>query len=154
MKQQGFSLIELMIAVVIVGIISAVAIPNYRDYVTRSRIPEATAGLGDIRVRMEQFFQDRRTYPTAGCVVAPTVPSATELKLQVPLGESYDFTCAATATTYTVTATGKGSMAGFLFSVDQFNARTSNFTGTAAADGWTSHAPNNCWVIRKGGKCS
>jgi type IV pilus assembly protein PilE len=152
MKQQGFSLIELMIAVVIVGIISAVAIPNYRDYVTRSRVPEATAGLGDIRVRMEQFFQDNRSYPVGGCVVAPAAAGPTQL--QVPLGESYDFTCAATATTYTVTATGKGSMAGFQFSIDQFNARNSNFTGTAAADGWISHAPNNCWVIRKGGKCS
>jgi type IV pilus assembly protein PilE len=152
MKQQGFSLIELMIAVVIVGIISAVAIPNYRDYVTRSRIPEATAGLGDIRVRMEQFFQDNRSYPVGGCVVSPAAPGATQL--QVPAGDSYDFTCAATATTYTVTAAGKGSMVGFEFTIDQFNGRNSNFTGTAAADGWTSHAPNNCWVIRKGGKCS
>ena len=46
--QQGFSLIELMIAIVIVGIITAVAIPSYRDYVTRSRVPEATAALGDL----------------------------------------------------------------------------------------------------------
>ena len=152
MKQQGFSLIELMIAVVIVGIISAVAIPNYRDYVTRSRVPEATAGLGDLRVRMELFYQDNRTYPTGGCVVAPTAPSATQL--QVPLGQNYNFTCGTpTATTYTVQAAGKGSMAGFQYTLDQFNARTSNFSGAAATAGWTSHAPNNCWATKNGGYC-
>ena len=150
--QQGFSLIELMIAVVIVSIITAVAVPSYRDYVTRSRVPEATAGLGDIRVRMEQFYQDNRTYPTGGCVVAPAAPLATQV--QVPLGQSFDFTCGApTATTYTVQADGKGSMAGFRYSVDQFNGRASNFTGAAAANGWTAQAPNNCWVNKKGGRC-
>lgn len=152
MKQHGFSLIELMIAVVIIGIITAVAIPNYRDYVTRSRVPEATAGLGDIRVRMEQYYQDNRTYPTGGCVVAPTAPSATQL--QVPLGQNFDFTCGApTAITYTVQAAGKGSMAGFAYTVDQFNGKSSTFTGTAATDGWASHSPNNCWATKKGGYC-
>ncbi len=152
MKQQGFSLIELMIAVVIIGIITAVAIPNYRDYVTRSRVPEATASLGDLRVRMELFYQDNRTYPTGGCVVAPTAPSATQL--QVPLGQNFDFTCGApTATTYTVQAAGKGSMAGFAYTVDQFNGKSSTFTGTAAADGWASHSPDNCWATKKGGYC-
>jgi len=152
MKQQGFSLIELMIAVVIVGIISAVAIPNYRDYITRSRVPEATAALGDLRVRMEMFYQDNRTYPTGGCVVAPTAPSATQL--QVPLGQNFDFTCGApTATTYTVQAAGNGSMAGFQYTVDQFNGKASTFTGAAATNGWSAHAPNNCWVTKKGGAC-
>ena len=150
--QQGFSLIELMIAIVIVGIITAIAIPNYSDYVTRSRVPEATAGLGDIRVRIEQFYQDNRTYPTGGCVVAPTAPSATQL--QVPLGQNFDFACGApTATTYTVQANGKGSMAGFQYTLDQFNGRTSNFSGAAATNGWASHAPNNCWASKKGGYC-
>jgi type IV pilus assembly protein PilE len=155
-RQQGFSLMELMIAVVIVGIISAVAIPNYRDYVTRSRIPEATAGLGDIRVRMEQFYQDNKTYPTGGCVVAPTAPLLNQL--QVPLGQNFGFDCGAaaalpTGTTYTLKATGKGSMSGFLYTIDQFNGRATTFSGTAAANGWTSASPNNCWVTAKGGKC-
>lgn len=152
MKQQGFSLIELMIAVVIIGIITAVAIPNYQDYVTRSRVPEATASLGDLRVRMEQFYQDNRTYPTGGCVVAPTAPSATQL--QVPLGQNFDFTCGApTATTYAIQANGRGPMAGFQYAVDQFNGKTSAFTGAAATKGWTVPSPNNCWVTKKGGNC-
>ncbi len=151
MKQQGFSLIELMIAVVIIGIISAVAIPNYRDYVTRSRVPEATSELGNLRVRMEQFFQDNHTYPTGGCVVAPTAATATTL--QVPLGDSFDFSCATTATTFTVTATGKNTMDGFQYTIDNFNGKASNFSGTASANGWTSHSPNTCWATKTGGKC-
>jgi type IV pilus assembly protein PilE len=152
MKQQrGFSLIELMIAIVIVGILASIALPSYRDYLTRSRIPEAAAELGDIRVRMEQFFQDNRTYPVSGCATAPAVPSATQIA--VPAGDSFNFSCVATATTYTATATGKGSMAGFQYTVDQFNGRASNISGAAATAGWSAHSPNNCWVTKKGGGC-
>jgi type IV pilus assembly protein PilE len=155
-RQHGFSLIELMVTIVIIGILATVAIPNYRDYVTRGRIPEATSGLADIRVRMEQFYQDNRTYPTGGCVNAPTAPSA--IQLQVPLGENFALSCgtgasAPTATTYTVTATGNGSMAGFQYTLDQFNTRATNISGAASTAGWTSHSPNNCWVTKKGGRC-
>ena len=149
--QQGFSLIELMIAVVIVGIITAVAIPNYSDYVTRSRVPEATAALGDLRVRMEQFYQDNRSYPVDGCAVAPTAPTATQVS--VALGNSFDFTCAATATTFTVTAAGKGPMAGFAYTVNQLNNQTSAITGVPLGQGWKARTPNNCWVTKKGGYC-
>jgi type IV pilus assembly protein PilE len=152
MKQQkGFSLIELMIAVVIISILTSIAIPSYQDYIVRSRIPEATSGMADIRVRLEQFYQDNRSYPIGGCVVAPTAPSATQLS--VPAGSSFDFACTATATAFSVTASGKNAMAGFSYTLDQQNNRTTTFSGLAASKGWTSAAPNNCWVTRKGGKC-
>lgn len=149
--QRGFSLLELMVAVAIVSIITAIALPNYQDYLLRSRVPEATSSLADVRVRMEQFFQDNRSYPTGGCVVAPAVPTATQLR--VPAGLAFDFACTGTATTYAASATGKGSMVGFLYTLDQQNNRTTTFSGAAAAKGWTSALPNNCWVTRKGGKC-
>ena len=149
MKQQhGFSLIELMIAVVIVGILASIAIPNYSSYMIRSRIPEATAGLGDIRVRMEQFFQDNRTYPVDGCAT-----SATATKLGVAAGDSFAFTCVATATTYTVTATGAGPMAGFVYTLNQTNGRTSVFSGKAVTAGYVTPSTNNCWVTKAGGTC-
>jgi len=110
---------------------------------------EGTAGLADARVKLEQYFQDNRKYPTA-CVTS-AAPGATEVKLQEL--QNFDLTCALTDTTYTVKATGKAAMAGFEYSIDQNNAKSSTFSGTGASKGWTAASPNNCWVIRKGALC-
>ena len=61
----GFTLIEVMITVAIVAILAAVAIPSYTDYITRSKIQEATTTLLAQRTKMEQYFQDQRTYSGA-----------------------------------------------------------------------------------------
>ena len=61
-KQLGFTLIELMIAVAIVGIIAAVVVPNYTEYVKRASRAEAAAALLDTANKQEQFFVDNREY--------------------------------------------------------------------------------------------
>jgi type IV pilus assembly protein PilE len=154
-SERGFTLIEVMIVVVIVAILSAIAIPSYRDYVTRGRIVEATAGLGDARNKMEQYFQDNRTYPTA-CKVQPTAPGATEVQLQALQNFTMSCTLPAGGTTYTVTAAGNtgGPMEGFSYTINETNVRTTTLSGTGASSGWTVASPNTCWVIRKGGICS
>ncbi|HLT25462.1 MAG TPA: type IV pilin protein [Zeimonas sp.] len=129
MKAHGFTLIELMIAVAIVAILASVALPSYRDYVRRGNIPEATAGLGQARITMEQWFQDNRTYVGAPC------PGN---------GRNFNFACNTAATTFSVTATGTGSMAGFSYTIDQNNARTSS---TPWGNGAT------CWIARSGDSC-
>ena len=55
-RSRGFTLIELMIAVAIVAILAAIAIPSYSEYIRRSRITEAISALSGMRVKMEQFF--------------------------------------------------------------------------------------------------
>jgi len=135
----GFTLIELMIVVAVIGILMAIAIPNYNDYVMRSRITEATSALSDMRVRMEQYFQDNRTYVgayAAGTVAPPPVNT-----------NSFDFSTPAApdATTYVVEATGKGKMTGFRYRVTQ-NGRDT----TAVPAGW-SGANGGCWVTSKSG---
>ncbi|MDB5838866.1 MAG: pilE [Herminiimonas sp.] len=134
----GFSLIELMIAVAIIGILTAVAMPMYSQYVMRGKIPEATTALSAKRVQMEQFFQDNRTYAGAPACNNDTVSS-----------RYFTFSCpaAATGTGYTLRAVGIGSMAGFVYTVDQTNTRAT----TSAPSGWATNA--NCWVTAKGGAC-
>jgi type IV pilus assembly protein PilE len=143
-RSAGFTLIEIMIAIAVVAILAAVGLPSYRNYTLRGKIPEATGNLAGMRVKLEQYYQDNRTYvpATAGCVTDSTT------------SKYFDFTTCSggaetrTATGYTLFAIGKGSMAGFSYSVDQANARSSTVTGVS---GWTGNS--SCWVTRTGGEC-
>jgi type IV pilus assembly protein PilE len=134
----GFTLIELMVTVAIIGILAAVALPSYSDYVTRGKIPNATSNLAALRVQMEQFYQDNHTYASAPPCAA--VDSTTS--------KYFNFSCVSAAATYTLTATGTNSMTGFAYTVDQANNMASTVTGFS---GWTGNTA--CWVTAKGGVC-
>lgn len=135
--QKGFTLIEVMIAVAVVGILAAVALPAYTGYVTRARLTEAFTSLGGAQPAAEQFWANRRTY--AGFETASNFPSSSA---------NFDYSISnATASAYVITATGKGKAAGFSYTVDQNGARAT----TATPDWGTS---TSCWVDRKGGQCS
>lgn len=146
--RNGFTLLELLIVVAVIGILSAIALPSYRDYITRSKITEATSNLADTRVKLEQFFQDNRTY--AGACVAGTVAP-------LPSGSNaqyFTYTCPTlTATASTVQADGvvAQGMGGFQYTINQANAKATVVTAAALAAGWTGNA--GCWVTKKGGVC-
>ncbi len=138
-KLKGFTLIELMVAVVIVSILAGVALPAYTDYVKRGKIVEATATLSQLRLNAEKFFADNRTY-----AAFPDTITGTKYF-------SYDCnTPAKSATAFTCTATGLSaqSMAGFVYTINESNTRTSTFTGLS---GWTNST--TCWVTKKGETC-
>ena len=139
---RGFTLLELMITVAIVAILAAVALPTYRDYVTRGKLTEAHAALGSQRVRMEQYYQDMRTY-TGACDAGTvaTVSSTQHFKVTCDIGGD--------GQSYTIHAAGTSGSGvdGFEFTVTEANQRATTGVGT----GWTANA--NCWVRNKGGEC-
>lgn len=137
----GFSLIELMVALVIVAILSAFTLPAYRDHVLRTNVPEATSGLLLTAMRMEQFYQDHRSYrDDAGCGV--TLPASTlfAFRCESPTdGQSF---------LLTATGVASGAMQEFIFTLDQQgNART-----TALPAAWGT-VPVDCWITRRGAIC-
>ena len=139
--QKGFTLIEVMITVVIIGLLAAVALPNYSEYVRRGKIAEATSTLANLRVQMEQFYQDNRTYLGGSC--APVPPGSVQY---------FTYACSVVPalSVYTIAATGVAAkgMGGFSYTIDQSNAKTSTVT---AVPGWTGNA--TCWVTKQGGVC-
>jgi type IV pilus assembly protein PilE len=132
--QAGFTLIELMIVVAIIGILASIALPAYKNYIKKGKAAEATSNLADCRVRAEQYFQDNRNY--SGVTCAP--PDTKFFTYSVAITNS-NFS-------YKITATGKASqdMGNFEFTVDQDNVKTSKYDGSAQA---------NCWLSGKSAGC-
>ena len=63
-KQGGFTLVELMVVIVIVGILASIAVPAYNDSVRKGRRADAKSTLTTVAARMEQYFMDNKTYTT------------------------------------------------------------------------------------------
>jgi type IV pilus assembly protein PilA len=61
--QAGFTLIELMIVIAIVGILAAVALPAYQDYTVRARLSEALAAMGPARTSISEFYATNSRFP-------------------------------------------------------------------------------------------
>lgn len=128
---QGFTLIELMIALVVAGVLAAVALPAYSGFVNKSRARDAGADLAALALNMENVFQLQLAYPVNA---ANTVASTSTFAAWSPTQAShFNYTLVSTASSYTLTATGKASLDGCVLTLNQANARTAN-----AACGFTT----------------
>jgi len=141
----GFTLIELMITVAVMGILAAIAYPIYADYLTRGRLVDGTTKLGSFRADMEKYFMDNRTYLGAGAKGCGIVdrPAATS-------SDHFALKCerfAGPPETYLITATGANKMSPFfVLTVTEANVKSSAGPGGY----WTNAA---CWSVRKDGTC-
>jgi type IV pilus assembly protein PilE len=141
-RAEGFTLIELMIAVAVVAILAAVALPAYTSYIQRGKIAEATSVLAVWRVNMEQWYQNNRRYSDAGDTVCGAAALASP---------SFTYTCTLGVGTnanqrFLVTAAGAASMTGYTFTVDHDNVQqTTAFPGATV--------PANCWLKRASDTC-
>ena len=119
--RQGFTLVELMITVVIVGVLAAVAVPIYQANVSRAKASEADACLGSVRTALRVYYAENAAYPVQAS--AKRVDSLGIDITAADLNGKYfaigDYTYTGTTSTYTIKATGSGSQAGINRSLDQ-----------------------------------
>ncbi|WP_286509649.1 type IV pilin protein [Variovorax davisae] len=147
-RSAGFTLIEVMIVVAIIGILAAVAVPAYNDYIRRGQVQEAFSFLSDYRTKLEQYYQDNRNYGTSAACAAD--PTANTWNTFAPSSAKYfSFGCATntdagdtTQQSYTVTATGNaGAAVGFVYTINQNGDRaTTTFKGSAVTA--------TCWLTK------
>ena len=126
-KQQGFTLVELLITIAIVGILAAIALPSYTNYVKKTRRSMAAACLQENAQYLERWYTSKMTYVDATAQVC-----ATEIQ------PFYDVAINVTgARTYTATATPKGAQAG-----ETCGTLTLDDKGARTASGGTT---SKCW---------
>ena len=137
-KSKGFTLIELMITVAIIGILAAIAYPSYTEYVNRAKRAEATAAVLEAAQALERYYSVNNTYLNAGALAAV-------FQSRVPAAGNQNYTIAVqgtpAATAYLLRATRTGSMAADAcgdFQLSHAGERT-------LASGTNTKAVDDCW---------
>ena len=117
----GFTLIELMITVVIIGILASIAYPTYTRYVQEARVTDGQAKLMEIAGQLERCYTSDYSY--SGCLSLPMMSE----------NRNYKVTGEISASTYTLTATHSGS-------------QVTSGCETLTLDQTGNHTPNDaCW---------
>jgi type IV pilus assembly protein PilE len=132
-KQHGFTLVELMVTVAIIGVISAIAFPSYNSYMKKSRRADAKVGLSKVADKQERYYLQQNTYATSTALLGLANPVVSD--------EGY----------YNITVNAGAGTAGFTLSAAAVGVQTGDTT-TSAGDCTTmtlsstgAKTPEACW---------
>ena len=133
MKQKGFSLIELMIVVAVIGILAGIAYPSYQEYIARARRADAKTVLLENAQFLERFYSQN------GTCVGATLPVLESPKDGGTKFYDMSFVAAQTATAFQIQAVPKNAQAG-----DKCGSLRVNQTNQKSVSGATLDSAT-CW---------
>lgn len=145
-SNMGFTLIEMMITVAIIGILAAIAYPSYSQYILRGNRTEAQALLSDAAARQERYFAQNNLYVTAQADIG-------KLQLKNTTGTGNDSTVTSDTGKYKLTVDNPGGSGGYRFTATPQGAQTAdtkcgnltlNAIGTRGVSA-SGASVNDCW---------
>jgi type IV pilus assembly protein PilE len=134
---RGFTLVEVMVVVAIIGILAAIAYPSYDEHVKRGHRSEGMALLNDIAARQERYYSQAHTYITSSAELNKLGLTVDDNKVNSATGK-YEVTVAGGGGGYTLTATQK-------FGDTKCGNLTLNAQGTKGRSASGGKSIEDCW---------